>query len=167
MTKQGLRCLLVDADLRRGRLNDVFGVDREPGLSNVLMAEHTWRSVLHRADGMSDFMATGTLPPNPAELLGSARMAEVLKEAVEEYDTILLDAPPMNLVTDAAVLSRSADGVLVVARAGVTSRGAITYTFDQLSSVSARVLGSVLNDADVSRERYYGSYMRSYYGSDG
>ncbi|MEX1183130.1 MAG: polysaccharide biosynthesis tyrosine autokinase [Gemmatimonadota bacterium] len=166
MAKQGLRCLLVDADLRRGRLHDIFRVRREPGLSNVLLSEHGWRSVIHRAEGMSDFMATGTLPPNPAELLGSAMMSEFLQSAVEDYDSIVLDAPPMNLVTDAAVLSRSADGVLVVARAGVTSRGAITYTFDQLSSVSARVLGSVLNDADISRERYYGSYMQSYYGTE-
>jgi capsular exopolysaccharide synthesis family protein len=166
MTRQGLRCLLVDADLRRGMLHDVLGVPREPGLSNVLMSERTLAEAVRKLEELPDFLATGTLPPNPAELLGSARMAEILKAALTDYDTILLDAPPMNLVTDAAVLARSADGVLVVARAGVTPRQAILYTFDQLTSVRARILGSVLNDADVRRESHYGSYMKSYYHTD-
>jgi tyrosine-protein kinase Etk/Wzc len=163
MAKQGLTCLLVDADLRRGMLHDVFGFPREPGLSNVLMAERKLADTVRKSDGMPDFLSTGTLPPNPAELLGSSRMAELLRTALDSYDTILLDAPPMNLVTDAAVLARSADGVIVVARAGVTPRHAITYTFDQLSGVRARILGSVLNDADVRRENHYGSYMQAYY----
>jgi polysaccharide biosynthesis transport protein len=167
MHKQGLRCLLIDTDLRRGLLHDLFGVPREPGLSNVLMGERTREEAVRTSDGRPDFLSTGTLPPNPAELLGSDAMAQLLREAAEEYDTVLLDAPPMNLVTDAAVLARVSDGVIVVTRAGVTTRQAIVYTFDQLSSVQARVLGSVLNDADITREKHYGSYMTAYYSSDG
>jgi protein-tyrosine kinase len=112
-------------------------------------------------------LTTGTLPPNAAELLGSDRMGDVMKAALELFDIVILDAPPLNLVTDAAVVSRHTDGVLVVARAGVTERAALVYTFEQLAAVRARVLGSILNDADPQRERYYGAYMDEYYGPEG
>jgi capsular exopolysaccharide synthesis family protein len=167
MSKQGLRCLLIDADLRRGMLHALFDVPREPGLSDVLMGDRTRAEAVRVTEGRPDFLPTGTLPPNPAELLGSEAMGTLLAAAAEDYDSIVLDAPPMNLVTDAAVLARNTDGVIVVTRAGVTPRQAVLYTFDQLSSVKARVLGSVLNDADVTRERHYGSYMQAYYNNHG
>jgi len=165
MTKQGLRCLIIDADLRRGSLHGTFNSKREPGLTNVLMGDVTFADALHRAAGQPDFLATGTLPPNPTELLGSTAMEQLLRNAAETYDTIVLDAPPMNLVTDAAVLARIADGVIVVARAGVTTRDAISYTVDQLAGVRATVLGTVLNDADLRRENHYGAYMQNYYST--
>ena len=90
-------------------------------------------------------------------------MGDLLQEAARQYDVIIVDAPPLNLVTDAAVLARHADGALVVARAGVKPQGALGYTFAQLAAVNARVLGTILNDADPQRERHYGSYMRDYY----
>ena len=166
MTKQGLRCLLVDADLRRGMLHELFEKPREPGLADVLFGQNQLEDVMHTAAGEPDFITTGTLPPTPAELLGSKRMAELIARARDTYDTIVLDAPPLNLVTDAAVLARIADGVVVVARAGVTPRNAIAYTFEQLSGVRAHVLGTVLNDTDLKRENHYGSYMRGYYQAD-
>jgi capsular exopolysaccharide synthesis family protein len=164
MAQQGHRCLLIDADLRRGRLHESFGIVRDPGLSNVLLGQVTLDDVVHiDPHGGPSVLPTGTLPPNPAELLGSERMAALLTETARQYDVIIIDAPPLNLVTDAAVLSRHADGVLVVARAGVTQQGALTYTFAQLAAVNAPVLGTILNDADPQRERHYGSYMRDYY----
>jgi capsular exopolysaccharide synthesis family protein len=165
MTKQGLRCLLIDADLRRGQLHDLFAVRREPGLSDVLMGDSARAHAVQVSDVRPDFLATGTLPPNPAELLGSEAMAELLQALAAEYDSVVLDAPPMNLVTDAAVLARVADGVIVVARAGITPRHALVHAFDQLAGVKARVLGSVLNDADLTREKHYGAYMQSYYNA--
>jgi tyrosine-protein kinase Etk/Wzc len=167
MTKQGLSCLIVDADLRRGTLHGTFGAQREPGLTNVLMGETSFDTAVNHFTGQPDFIATGTLPPNPAELLGSTAMQQLLATVAERYDTIVLDAPPMNLVTDAAVLARFADGVIVVARAGVTSRDAISYTVAQLDSVRANVLGTVLNDADLRRENHYGAYMQNYYSTRG
>jgi capsular exopolysaccharide synthesis family protein len=164
MSQQGHRCLLIDADLRRGRLHENFGIVRDPGLSNVLLGQVTLDDVVYKdPNGGPSVLPTGTLPPNPAELLGSERMAALLAETAKAYDMIVIDAPPLNLVTDAAVLSRHADGVLVVARAGVTQQGALTYTFAQLAAVNAPVLGTILNDADPQRERHYGSYMRDYY----
>jgi tyrosine-protein kinase Etk/Wzc len=168
MTQQGRSCLLIDADMRRGRLHETFGVKREPGLSNVLSGQVALAEAIRRTDPeRPTLLTTGTLPPNAAELLGSDRMGDVMKAALELFDIVILDAPPLNLVTDAAVVSRHTDGVLVVARAGVTERAALVYTFEQLAAVRARVLGSILNDADPQRERYYGAYMDEYYGPEG
>ena len=110
-------------------------------------------------------LPTGTLPPNPSELLGSQHMRNLLAELRERYAMVLLDSPPLNLVTDAAVLGAESDGVIVIARAGTTDRGALRYAMDQLRAVKAHVSGTVLNDLDYSgRARYYGSgYGYGYY----
>lgn len=162
LVQQGQRCLLIDADMRRGVLQSVFGTAREPGLSNVLLGRAEPADAIRAVDlgesGTMDFMPTGTLPPNPAELLGSTRMRALLEQLEERYDAIILDAPPLNVVTDAALLGTSSDGVLVVARAGVTERAGLEYAIEQLRAVRAPVLGSVLNDIDARRDRYYGSY---------
>jgi capsular exopolysaccharide synthesis family protein len=110
-----------------------------------------------------DFIPTGTLPPNPAELLASARMQALLEHLDGEYDAVIFDAPPLNVVTDAAILGSRADGVIVVVRAGITDRGALRYALSQLEAVRARVLGCLLNDVDVRRERYHGAYVDDRY----
>jgi tyrosine-protein kinase Etk/Wzc len=162
LAQQGLRCVLLDADLRRGVLHEVLDLGREPGLSNVLLGTcrvEDARSAITLENGATfDFVPTGTLPPNPAELLGSERMRAVLSGLAEQYDAVLLDAPPLNLVTDAAVLGTVADGVIIVARAGFTDRGALEYAVEQLNVVRAPILGTVLNDIDQKRDRYYGGY---------
>jgi tyrosine-protein kinase Etk/Wzc len=164
MVQQGKSCLLIDGDMRRGRLHETFGGSREPGLSNVLLGQLSLAEAT-RVTGTERpaLLTTGTLPPNPAELLGSERMRHLMDAALEQYDLVIIDAPPLNIVTDAAVVARHADGVLVVARAGVTQQAALAYTFEQLAAVRAPVIGSILNDADPLRERHYGSYMNEYY----
>jgi tyrosine-protein kinase Etk/Wzc len=164
MVQQGKSCLLIDGDMRRGRLHETFGGSREPGLSNVLLGQLSLAEAA-RVTGKERpaLLTTGTVPPNPAELLGSERMRRLMEAALEQYDLVIIDAPPLNIVTDAAVVARHADGVLVVARAGVTQQAALAYTFEQLAAVRAPVIGSILNDADPLRERHYGSYMNEYY----
>jgi tyrosine-protein kinase Etk/Wzc len=162
LSQQGQRVLLVDADMRRGVLNEVLGETRVPGLSDVLGRDVEPAAAIRTIDlgesGVLSFLPSGTLPPNPAELIGSDRTARLLDRLKEDYDAVVLDAPPLNLVTDAALLGTRADGVVVVARAGVTDRGAISYALEQLAAVRAPVLGAVLNDIDVRKDRYYGSY---------
>jgi tyrosine-protein kinase Etk/Wzc len=173
LAQQGLRVLLVDADLRRGFLHTVFGTDdRESGLSNVLLGtialEEATRTLDLGASGALDFLSTGTLPPNPVELLGSERMRELLARAERSYDMVILDAPPLTLVTDAAVLGTKADGVVVISRAGRTQKAALSYAMEQLHHVRAPVLGAVLNDVDFKRDGYYGGYgYQYYYGTEG
>jgi len=124
LAQQGVRILLVDGDLRRGVLNTVFSTPREPGLSNILLGAAKTQDGIRSIDlgdnGSFDFMSSGTLPPNPAELLGSQKMRQLLSELEGKYDAILLDSPPLNVVTDAAVLGTVADGVVLVATSKIT-----------------------------------------------
>lgn len=171
LAQQEGSCVLVDADMRRGALNELFGFEREPGLSDVLVGhspiDRALRSVVLDSGAKLDFLPTGVLPPNPAELLGSERMKELLGALRQRYSAVILDAPPLNVVTDAAVLGTRADGVILVARAGRSERAAVGYALEQLESVRAPVLGTLLNDIDVKRDRYYGSYApaTSYYSA--
>jgi capsular exopolysaccharide synthesis family protein len=173
LAQQGLKSVLVDADMRRGRLHEIFKVAREPGLSDVLLKRANVEEVvqvleLEEAGATLRFIPSGIFPPNPAELVGSARMREVLSQLEDRYDTIIIDAPPLNLVTDAALLGTHADGVVLIARSGVTDRAALEYAVSQLEAVRAPLLGTVLNDVDVKKERYYGggyAAASSYYGA--
>jgi capsular exopolysaccharide synthesis family protein len=173
LAQQELRCLLVDADMRRGALDEVFGADHEPGLSDVLAGRRRWEDVLQRVSlgesGAMDFLATGPLPPNPAELLSPARVQPLLAQLGAAYDVVIIDAPPLTLVTDAALIGTCAEGVVLVARAGATSRGAVEYAIEQLANVRAPLIGALLNDVDQRLEQYYGSYSAGahadYYGA--
>ena len=177
LAQQGLKVLLVDADLRRGILHGVFHQEREPGLANVLLEaipiEEAVRKVRIGDRVTLDFLSCGILPPNPAELLGSERMRSLLERLEAAYDVVILDAPPLNVVTDAALLGTNADGVIVVARAGRSEKAALSYAIEQLRNVRADVLGTVLNDIDYRRDAtYYGKYgsygyYQYYYSSSG
>ena len=166
LAQQGLRSILIDADMRRGAMHEAFDVAQRPGLSDYLLGGVGLEEVIRQQQlegSRFDFIPTGTLPPNPAELLASPRMQALLEHLEGQYDAVIFDAPPLNVVTDAAILGPRVDGVIVVVRAGVTDRGALRYALDQLAGVGARVLGCVLNDVDAKRERSYGSYVDDRY----
>jgi tyrosine-protein kinase Etk/Wzc len=166
LAQQGLRAVLIDADMRRGAIHEAFDVSQRPGLSDYLLGGVSLEEVIRGVElegARFDFIPTGTLPPNPAELLASARMQALLEHLDGEYDAVIFDAPPLNVVTDAAILGSRADGVIVVVRAGITDRGALRYALSQLEAVRARVLGCLLNDVDVRRERYHGAYVDDRY----
>ena len=177
LAQQGTKTLLVDCDLRRGIVHRVFGeTSSEPGLTNVLMGTVSLDEAVREVDvgegQLLRLLPTGTLPPNPSELVGSQHMRRLLAELQGKFDMVILDSPPLNLVTDAAVLGAEADGVILIARAGTTDKGAVRYALDQLRAVKARVSGTVLNDLDYAgRGRYYGSgsgygYYHRYYKAD-
>ena len=166
LAQQGLRAIMIDADMRRGALHEAFDVPQLPGLSDYLLGSVSLEDVIRNVQlegAPFAFIPTGTLPPNPAELLSSPRMQALLEHLEGEYDAVIFDAPPLNVVTDAAILGARTDGVIVVVRAGVTDRSALRYALDQMESVRARVLGCVLNDVDEKRERYYGAYVSDAY----
>jgi len=163
LAQQGLKVLAIDADLRRGTLHGLFGGVREPGLSELLVGRGDLEAAIQEIDmgagGRLHLIGTGTPPPNPAELLGSNRLRQLLDRLETRYDVILMDCPPINLVTDAAVAGTQVDGVLLVARAGKTHRGELAFSMEQLRNVRVPVLGTVLNDIDLRRDaRYSGAY---------
>jgi capsular exopolysaccharide synthesis family protein len=111
-------------------------------------------------------MPSGALPPNPAELLGSPQMITLMERLSGNYDMLILDSPPLLAASDAAIISRMSDGALVVVRAGRSERSALQTAIQQLATVGARVLGTVLNDPDAEvpkYARYYSYYYNNYY----
>lgn len=165
--QQGHRVLLLDCDLRRSRLHKILEVPQSPGLTNVLVADSSIADAVKptRVDRLM-VMPSGPLPPNPAELLGSARMRTLLDTLSESYDTIILDTPPLLAASDAAIISRLSDGALVVVRAGRTERSALESAIQQLVTVGARVLGTVLNDPDAEIPKYARYYSYYYYSGE-
>lgn len=170
LAQQKQRVLVIDADLRRGSLHRTLGGTRTPGLTEVLTGRAEMADVIQPQSfegvGRIDLISTGTVPPNPAELLGSTRMPDLLEWMESRYDTILIDTPPVNAVADVLVLAKHVDGVLLVARGGKTERGALKFALDQLATVRAPVLGTLLNDYDHKRAAAYGGeYYRYHYGA--
>jgi tyrosine-protein kinase Etk/Wzc len=163
LVQRGHTVLLVDADMRRGVINRVFGSNREPGLSDILQGTTSLEAALRRVDlgraGSLHYLTTGALPHNPASLIDSPAMRTLMDRVKQHYDTIILDSPPINVVTDAALLGSHADGVVVVVRSGVTAVQALMFAMEQLRHVRAPVLGAVLNDIDFHRDAAYdGAY---------
>jgi capsular exopolysaccharide synthesis family protein len=164
--QQGVRALLVDCDLRRPQLHAFFGAAREPGLTELVLGHRKLDDVVQdtRVEGLA-IIASGTQPPNPSELLGGERIQSVLDGLGRDYDVVILDTPPILAASDAAVLGASADGVVLVIRAGQTERGAAQEAIQQLDLVGARIVGAVLNDPDAKVPSYGGNYYyHKYYG---
>jgi capsular exopolysaccharide synthesis family protein len=164
--QQGMRVALIDCDLRKARLHNLFGVPREPGLTQMLIgapgAAEAARAT--EVEGLT-VVPAGTLPPNPAELLGGKAMRELVERLKQRFDLIILDTPPLLAAADAAVLGELADGTVLVVRAGATDRAAAQQAVQQLRLVGARVLGAVINDPDEKVASFGGGYYYyDYYG---
>jgi len=169
LAHNGAKVLAVDADLRRPTLHQHLGLQKTPGLSDLIVgkaqASQTIQST--RIQGLQ-LLACGYLPPNPAELLGSPMMKQILDALRAHYDWVLVDSPPLLAMADAPVLCSIADGVVMVLAAEVATRPAVTRAIDQLRSVGGRLTGVVLNRVNLERNsyyygQYYGEYYRSYY----
>lgn len=160
------RVLLIDCDLRRPKLARLLRKSSRAGLSNLLLDPSLLvEAILPSGIERLDVILSGDIPPNPSELLGSARMSALLAQLREKYDYILLDTPPVNMVTDAVVLAPKSDGVLFVVRAGRSERGPIAHAVEQLGYAQAKILGFVLDDVTTSSGSYgYGKYKRYGYG---
>jgi len=170
MASGGKRVLLVDADMRKGYLNQYFGKDREPGLSDVLAGKLALEEVVHRdvVQGL-DFIGTGTIPPNPAELMLNERMVKLLEGLSDRYDLLMIDTPPVLAVADAAILAERCGTVFLVTRFGKSSIGEISECAKQLGQVNVSVKGVIFNGLDPNAFRYgygskYGRYRYAYYG---
>lgn len=162
--QQGQRTLLIDADLRRAVLDKTFNVPRSPGLTEAIIGSASLGDAVHATQVPNLFViGSGQFPPNPSELLGSQGMRDILAEAKEQFDIVLIDSPPLLAVTDAAVLSTMVDGTVLVVRMGSTARDAARLALARLRQVHARVLGALLNDVRFSGPGYYGGYGYQYY----
>jgi capsular exopolysaccharide synthesis family protein len=161
MSQGNKRVILLDADLRRPSIHRQFDIPNRVGLSDVLRGKMTVADAVHRwsRNGSKEMgiVTSGSLPPNPAELLGSEKMGQILDDIKKIADIVVIDSPPM-LVADAQVLSPRVDGILFVIQPGTTHIDSARTTVEQLSRVNARLLGVVMNRIPRNRGYYYGGY---------
>ena len=165
------KVLLIDADLRKGYLNQYFGQPRERGLSEVISGTLPLGDALRRNVMPNvDFLATGTLPPNPAELLMTPAMHTVLQQVSSQYDLVLIDTPPVLAASDTAILAPLVGAVFMVARAEVTSLGELQEAAKRLTQSGVQTRGVIFNGLNVSKRRYgygvgskYGKYRYTNY----
>ena len=153
--------LIIDCDLRKPSLHKKFKISNSAGLSEVLIGKEKIDSVVYNFNDYLDVITSGKLPPNPSEMLGSKTMERLLNELKERYDVIILDTAPLQVVTDAQILSRRADGVILVVRANITKREYVLQAKSLVEKVGGKILGTVLNAADSSRDKYYYYYGTS------
>jgi capsular exopolysaccharide synthesis family protein len=156
VAQSGKKVILVDCDLRRPSLHQIFGVGNAPGLSDMMRddALMTKPPVQETTVPNLYLLPSGTLPPNPAELLGSRRMSEVVAALQQHAEMVLFDAPPVIAVTDAAVLASKVDAVLLVVSAGKTKREQAKKAKALLEKVNARLIGTVLNNVKGETSSY-------------
>ncbi|HSZ64356.1 MAG TPA: polysaccharide biosynthesis tyrosine autokinase [Terriglobales bacterium] len=167
LAQKGVRVLLIDADLRRPSVHKTLGMGPRSGLSNVLTGSATTQQTITTSTILPNLfiMPAGTPPPNPAELLASLNMRTLIAELRGQYDHIVIDTPPTLSVTDAVVLSPSADATILVIRSGQTTKQALRRARDVLMQVNAHVAGVLLNAVDLTSPDYY--YYYEYQGKYG
>ncbi|OQY80408.1 MAG: hypothetical protein B6D41_21095 [Chloroflexi bacterium UTCFX4] len=166
MAQAGYRTMLVDCDLRKPSQQKIFGVSNDTGLTNCLLSHANLNSFARptRVENLR-LLTTGPLPPNPAELLGSRSMSDLLAALEADSDILIVDSPPVLAVADASILARAVDGTLLVIDSGQTRRDSIARAKENLEQAGARILGIVLNR--VSRGNSYYSYNTKYFQNSG
>jgi capsular exopolysaccharide synthesis family protein len=183
MAQAGIKTLLIGSDMRKPMIDRAFGIEMAPGLSEILLGNLPWReTVKNISDVLVGKMAldevlftpgldnlhmitSGTMPPNPAELIESTRLKEFIEEAKEDYELIIFDSPPILSTADAAILGSKVDGVLLVYRVGTVSRGLLKRATSQLKQVKSHILGVILNGLkpEVSPDFQDFKYYKYYY----
>ena len=165
MAQTGQKICLVGCDLRLPSLHELFDYPRSPGLTEILIGDAELDAAIHQTEVENlSFTGSGITPPNPSELLGSPHMDEILETLGDSYDCILLDAPPLLPVTDAALLAPKCDSTLLVLEAGGVPVKAARRMAELLHTANARVSGMIFNDKTGKAAEYYSSYRDRYYG---
>ncbi|MDB9339602.1 MULTISPECIES: GumC family protein [Cyanophyceae] len=161
--QMGRRVLLIDADMRRPRQQELWQVRNLMGLSNILAGQTDLTQISQEALVNLDLLTAGTIPPNPAALLDSQRMHELVQQASQDYDCVIIDTPPLTFIADASIIGKMADGILLVARPGILNSDAIRTTKALLENSRLSVLGMVLNAVSSDSGYYYNNYNYYHY----
>ena len=176
MAQLGSSVLLIDADMRRPTVHKTFKLARARGLSTYLSGNGDIESLIIKLPMPNlSVLTSGPIPPNPAELISSDRMRELLKTLSLRYDHIIIDSPPLITVTDPVILSTMVDGSMLVVQSGRSTKELIRRARQELAGVNARIFGVILNNVDIKRDgydeyyyhRYYSNYSNSYRAGNG
>jgi capsular exopolysaccharide synthesis family protein len=161
LSKNGSRVVLVDCDLRLPTVARKLRIDQKPGLTNLLFGMNKMDEVINHHFSGVDVIPAGDLPPNPSEVLGSQNMKSAIDHLAQHYDYVILDTPPVGVVSDAVILSQYASGVMLVVRTGRTNLENVNNAVETLKLANANILGFVMTDADA-RKQYYDKYGYTY-----
>jgi succinoglycan biosynthesis transport protein ExoP len=168
LAQLGASVLIIDCDMRKPSTHKIFGLDNMRGLSTYLSRNIEVDGLIRKLQIPNlSLLSSGAIPPNPAELISSERMKNLLRELGEKYDHILIDSPPLINVTDPIILSSMVDGVILVVHGGRSTRGVAQRARQDLVSVGAKIFGVVLNNVDMRREGYNEYYYYRYYSDYG
>lgn len=169
----GGKVLLVDGDLRRSSVHKKLKIENEDGLSNVLVNFSKISTAVQHLNDNLDILTAGPIPPNPSEMLGSANFESFVNEAKEIYDYVIIDTPPINIVSDALVIAPRTDGLVLVVRDNVTPYDAVQHTIEAVEFANINILGTIMNGVNSrGNKRYtyrkYSKYSKySRYGYSG
>jgi succinoglycan biosynthesis transport protein ExoP len=166
LAQTGASVVIIDADMRRPRLQSIFDMRGQEGLSSILSSEVSEQDMLamvrHDEESGLSVLTSGPIPPNPAELLGSDQMRRLLAALQANYTHVVVDSPPVSSFTDGVLISTMVDGVLLVVHGGRSSRHIVRRSKQLLNDVGAKIFGVVLNNVNLQSHDYY--YYQSYYG---
>ena len=159
LNQDGSRVLVIDCDLRKPSIHENFLLSNEKGLTDILVGKSDLKSVTKKIEDSLFLITAGTIPPNPAEILGSKEMEDLIKELSINFDYIILDTPPILPVSDTLLLASKADATLIVVKARKTKEKMVKESYERLVEVKANVIGTILNESDKSLDnKYYVNY---------
>lgn len=161
--QMGKRTLLIDSDMRNPTIHRMFSIPVKNGLSEILAGLTDNISVSKTDIENLSVLTAGKIPPNPAELLSSARMDKLLDFVKEHYDCVFVDTPPINLVTDSTVFAQKVTGYILVIKTDTTNTHDVKTTVNNLQQIDANILGFILNDVNSEKKKYYSYYRRYNY----
>lgn len=159
LNQDGSRVLVIDCDLRKPSIHENFLLSNEKGLTDVLFGKSDLKGVTKKIEDSLFLITAGKIPSNPAEILGSRKMEDLIKELKINFDYIILDTPPILPVSDTLLLASKADATLIVVKARKTKEKIVKEGYERLIGVKANVIGTILNEGDKSLDnKYYGYY---------
>ena len=173
MAQSGAKVVLIDCDMRKPRLHHILKLPNDKGVSSLIIGQNSLKEVLQEGPIQNlSVIPCGHRPPNPSELLASPNLKKILDELKIHYDLILIDSPPVVPITDSVIISRLVDGVILVLQGGATSRDVIIRGRDLLLNANAHIIGTIINNIDLTKRsyyhyyQYYQYYYYQYYGDN-
>ncbi len=167
IAQMGSKVLLIDCDLRKGRIHNYFDLHSKPGISDILSGMANDYETIHKTQYSNlDILPMGTMPPNPTELLGSEQMESIILKLEKNYDYLIIDSPPVNIVSDSLSLIKVVDGVVLVVREGITSHQNIIQSISKYQLANTNILGFVLNGVIEERGKVSKSKYNYYYNGN-
>ena len=164
MASNGSRVVLIDLDLRNPSIKNMIGQENNIGLTNIIMKKATLSDASTKDTEQENLniISSGPIPPNPTELIASDSMKSLLDELSNNYDYVIIDTPPVGILTDAAIISTLSDGVLLVIKSGSTKKEMVKKAIDNIEKVNGNILGAIMTFVNIKNSQY-GNYYGSYY----